>query len=377
MNVYLDNGATTMVDPKVAEVILDYMTRKFGNASSLHEHGRDSREALERSRKIIANKIGAHSGEIVFTSSGTESDNLAIKGIAYANKGKGNHIITSKIEHPAVMRSCEALEKEGFKVTYVGVDNEGFIDMEALKNAITGRTILISVMHANNEIGTIEDIEAIGRLARKHGIYFHTDAVQSLMKTPLNAKHIDLISLAAHKIHGPKGVGALYVKRGTNISALMHGGPQENKLRAGTENIPGIAGFAKAAELYSSSDVKRMEKLRDMLINSLLQIEGTRLNGPRDRRLCNNVNISFKNVEGESIGMLLNAKGICTSTGSACASRSLKPSHVLLAIGLAPEDAHGSVRLTLGRFNTEEEINYVLEVFPDIIRKLRKISPFK
>ncbi len=378
MKVYLDHGATTPVDKEVVKAIAPYYTSKFGNASSLHEFGQKAKEALENAREVIAKKLNSDPKEIVFTGSGSESDNLAIKGVAYASKDKGNHIITSKIEHPAVLETCKALEKEGFNVTYISVDKEGFVDIEELKKSITNKTILVSIMHANNEIGTIIPIEKIGNICKEKNIYFHTDAVQSFTKVPIDVKkmNIDLLSLSAHKIHGPKGIGALFVKNGTKIQKIIHGGHQENNKRAGTENIPGIVGFAKAVELANEEHIDYMAKLRDKLIENLEKISNSQLNGPRgNKRLCNNVNFSFHFIEGESALLRLDMKGIAVSTGSACSSQSLTPSHVLTAIGLKPEIAHGSLRFTLGRENTEKEIDYVLKVLPKIVEELREISP--
>ena len=378
MKVYLDHGATTPTDKEVVKAMMPYLTKDFGNASSLHQFGQKSKEALEYSREIIAKKLNAEPKEIIFTGSGSESDNLAIKGVAYANKDKGNHIITSRIEHPAVLETCKALEKEGFSVTYLNVDKEGFIDLEELKNAITDKTILVSIIHANNEIGVIEPIEEIGNICKEKNILFHTDTVQSFTKVPIDVKkiNVDLISLSGHKIHGPKGIGALFIKNGIKIQKIIHGGHQENNKRAGTENIPGIVGFAKAVELANEEHIKYMTKLRDKLIDGLEKVSNNQLNGPRgDKRLCNNVNFSFHFIEGESALLRLDMKGIAISTGSACSSQSLTPSHVLTAIGLKPEIAHGSLRLTLGRENTEQEIDYVLKVLPKIVKELRDISP--
>ncbi len=378
--IYLDNAATTQVDKKVVRVMLPYFSQKFGNASSQHLLGQEAKRALEDARKIIAKSIGAKYNEIIFTSSGTEANNLVIKGIAWANKEKGNHIITTKIEHDCILNACRWLKGQGFEITYLDVDSQGFVDIEQLKNSITKKTILVSVIHANNEIGTIQDLKTIGEICKEKEVYFHTDACQSFTKIPINVKKlpIDLITLNAHKIHGPKGVGALFVRRGIKIIPLLHGGRQEQGLRSSTENIPGIIGFAKAVKIAKFSDAKKMQKLRDKLINGILsKIPDTKLNGPKgDKRLCNNINFSFKGVEGEAIGGYLDAKGICSSTGSACSSHTLSPSHVLLALGMSPQQANSSIRLSLSKFNTEQEINYVLEVLPRIIKNLRKISPF-
>jgi len=378
MKVYLDNGAATMVDPKVVKAMNPFFTEKFGNASSLHELGRISHEALEKSRAIIAEKINALPEEIIFTSGGTESDNIAIMETAFPNIEKKNHIITTKIEHPAVLQTCKFLEAHGFNVTYLGVDNEGFIDIKKLEQSITEKTVIVSIMHANNEIGTIQDIDAIGEICKKHHVAFHTDAVQSFTKVPIDVKklNVDFISLSAHKIHGPKGIGALYVRKGTRIKSLLKGGSQESKLRPGTENIPGIIGFAKAVELASEAHIKKMEKLRDYFIGEIKKnFSDIVVNGTETERLCNNINVSFKGIEGESLLMHLDEKGIAVSTGSACSSQSLEPSHVLLAIGLNAEVAHGSIRFTLSRFTTKEELDYTLNNLTEIVKNLRQISP--
>jgi len=377
--VYLDNGATTKIDPKVLETMLPYFDEKFGNASSLHVKGIEAKNSLEEARKTIAKSINAEPEEIIFTSGGTESNNFAIKGIAFSNKDKGNHIITTKVEHKCILESCKWLETQGFEITYLNVDKDGFIKLEELEKAITKKTILVSVIHGNNEIGTINDLEAIGKICKKHNIYFHTDACQSYTKTELNVKkqNLDLVTINAHKIHGPKGVGALYVKRGTKLKAWQNGGPQEFRLRAGTENVAGIVGFAKAVEIANNKKhVEKMTKLRDKLISGILKIPDVSLNGPQgNKRLCNNANFAFKGVEGEAVSGYLDSFGICSSTGSACSSTQLEPSYVLKAIGKTNEQANGSLRLTLSRFTTEEEIDYVLEKMPIIIKKLRSFSP--
>ncbi|MFH1447452.1 MAG: cysteine desulfurase NifS [Candidatus Micrarchaeota archaeon] len=377
-SIYLDNGSTTRMDKRVFEEMIPYLTDKYGNASSTHSFGARSREAIDDARMSIADLINAEPDGIVFTSGGTESDNLALKGIAYRHK-KGN-IITSTIEHPAVLNTCKYLEKNGFSVTYVPVTQEGIVEPDAINNSITSDTILISIMHANNEIGTIQPIKEIGRIARESGIPFHTDAVQSVGKiaTDVHALNVDMLSISSHKFHGPKGIGALYVKKGTKLFPLAHGGGHEKGIRAGTENVPGIVGFGAAArmaakEIDKNDDVKR---LRDRLIDGIIDIKDTRLNGTRNPRLPNNVNISFKFIEGEGLVLALDANGIYASTASACSSQSLKPSHVLLAIGLMPEDAHGSLRLTLSKYNTDNEIDRVLEILPKTVESLRSISPF-
>jgi len=378
MKVYMDHAATTPMDKEVFEAMKPYFLEKYGNASSLHSFGMEAKEALEKSREMVANLIGASVDEIIFTGGGTESDNLAIKGIAF-KAGKG-HVITSSIEHPAVLETCKFLEKKGFRVTYLPVDKYGLINPEDVENAIEKDTILITIMHANNEIGTIEPIEEIGKIASENNILFHTDAVQSIGKIPIDVKkiNVDLLSISAHKIYGPKGVGALYVKKGTKIDAIIHGGGHERGLRSSTENIPGIVGLAKACSLAKErmeEDVKKMKKLRDMLIEGILEIDKSYLNGHPEKRLPNNAHFYFKGIEGESLILMLDDAGIAASTGSACSSKKLMPSHVLLAIGLKPEDAHGSLRLTLGRENSKEEVEYVLETLPKIVKKLREISP--
>ncbi|MCX6707316.1 MAG: cysteine desulfurase family protein [Candidatus Woesearchaeota archaeon] len=376
--IYLDNGATTIVDEAVIKAMLPYMNDKYGNASSTHHKGQEAKMALEESRDVIAKSIGARYDEIIFTSGGTESNNFAIKGIAFANKAKGNHIITTDIEHDCIQNACKWLETQGFKVTYLNVDKEGFVNPVELEKAITSKTILFSAIHGNNEIGTLQDLDSLGKICRKHNVLFHIDACQSYTKTDINVKkhNLDMMTMNSHKIHGPKGVGALYLRKGIKITPLLHGGGHEHNLRSGTENVSGVVGFAKAVKLAGSSHIKQMTKLRDYMIENLMKIQDTMLNGPEgDKRLCNNVNISFLYVEGESIGAYLDAKGICSSTGSACSSRSLEPSHVLIAIGRKPEEAHGSLRLTISRFTTKEEVEILLKELPPIITKLRKMSP--
>ena len=379
--IYMDHGATTPVDPLVVDAMLPYFTEKFGNASSLHSFGQEAAGALEQARQQIANSIGAKPEEIVFTSGGTESDNLAIKGVAYRNSKKGKHIITSTIEHPAILNTCAYLEKEGFEVTYVAADSDGIIDMDELKKAIRDDTILISVMHANNEIGTIQPISDVSKLAKEKGIYLHTDAVQSLGKIPVNVDElgVDLLSMSSHKIHGPKGVGALYVRKGTPLQALSQGGSHERRMRAGTENISGIVGFAKAVSLSDErlvDDSKHMTQLRDSLIEKVMDsIDDAALSGHPTKRLPNNINLRFSFIEGESMLLFLDMKGIAISTGSACSSQSLEPSHVLTAIGLRPEDSHGSLRITLGKDNTQEEVDYVVDALVEVVGRLRAMSP--
>ncbi len=379
--IYLDYAATTPVKNEVLEEMLPYFNEKFGNASSIYFYGREAKQALDLARDRVAKVIGAKQDEIYFTGGGSESDNWAIKGIAYANKEKGNHIITTKIEHHAVLHTCEYLEKQGFEVTYLDVDQYGLIDLEALKNAITDKTILISIMFANNEIGTIQPIKEIGRIAHKKNIYFHTDAVQALgnVKIDVDNLNIDLMSMSAHKIYGPKGVGALYLRKGVKIYSLIHGGAQEKRRRAGTENIPGIVGFGKAAELAEqnfSEHVQHQSRLRDKLVNGILEkIDYVRINGHPEQRLPGTINLAFEFIEGESLLLSLDMVGICASSGSACTSGSLDPSHVLMAIGLPHEIAHGSLRITIGDFTTEEDVDYVLEHIPKIVKRLRDMSP--
>jgi cysteine desulfurase len=375
MQVYLDNAATTKIDEKVLEAMKPYFLEKYANASSLHEMGQEAKDAVDKARKFIAGFINANPDEIIFTSGGTESDNLALIGIAEALKSKGNHIITSKIEHPAVLETCRYLEEKGMKITYIGVDKYGVVNIEELKSAITDNTILASIMFANNEIGTIQPIAEIGKICAKKNIYFHTDAVQALGKVPIdvNAMGITMLSASAHKVHGPKGIGFLYVKKGTKIKPIIHGGGHEHGLRSGTTNTTGIIGFVKALELMN--EPHEMEILRDKIIKELTKIPDSILNGHPTARLSNNVNISFKYIEGESMLLYLSDNGIFVSTGSACSSLSLKPSHVLSAIGLRPEDGHGSIRISLSRYTTEKEVDYAIEKIKEVVEKLRKLSP--
>ena len=377
--IYLDNAATTQVDEKVVKTMLPYFTEKYANASSLHLAGEEARRAVEEARTTIAKSIGAKHKEIIFTGSGTEANNLVVKGLFFKNYPEKNHIIIVKIEHDCVYNSCKWLEKQGAKITYLDVDSEGLVNPQDVESAITDKTILVSIIHGNNEIGTIQDLKSIGKICREKNVLFHTDACQSYTKVPINVKkqNVDLMTINAQKIHGPKGVAGLYVGAGIKITPLLHGGGHEFKLRSSTENVPGIVGFAKAVKIARNKDVKKMIFLRDKLINSLLEIPNVRLNGPRENRLCNNVNVSFNNIEGEAIGSFLNAKGIFGSTGSACSSKSLEPSHVLLAIGLTPLEANSSIRLSLSKYTTEEEIDYVLKELKKIVEKLRRISPIK
>ena len=378
--IYLDNGATTRVDPSVVKIMQPYLEKEYGNASSSHAYGQNARIAVENSRNTLAKTLNCSPEELIFTSGGTESNNFAIKSIAFTNRKKGGHIITTKIDHDCVLNSCKWLEKQGFDVTYLGVDEEGFVDPIELNKAITEKTILVSIIHGNNEIGTIQDLEALGNICKDRGVYFHTDACQSYTKVDINLKKIpvDLVTLNAHKIHGPKGVGALFIRKSVKIEPWQHGGGHEFKLRSGTENVPGIIGFAEAGKIGCNfKHVKQMTRLRDLLIEGILKLDNVKLNGPvGDKRLCNNVNVSFRKIEGESIGAYLDSRSVASSTGSACSTKSLDPSHVLLALGLSHELANGSLRLTLSRFTTEEEIDYTLKALEKGVKKLRGISPF-
>jgi cysteine desulfurase len=379
--VYLDHNATTPVHPKVIETMLPFMNERFGNPSSVHSFGQDTREAMEKAREAVAGAFGARKDEIVFTSGGTESDNLAISGVVGALCKKGKHLITSTIEHHAVLATCEHLAGIGFEVTEVACDKYGVVDPEDVRRAIKSDTILITIMHANNEVGTIQSIEEIGEIASEHGIVFHSDAVQSFGKIDLNTNNVkvNLLSVSSHKLYGPKGVGALYVRRGTPLSPVVFGGHHEKKRRAGTENVPGIVGFARAVEL-ALADIKStntsMLALRNRLEEGIMStIPNVRLNGHPTKRLSSTLNVSFEFVEGESLVLSLDMEGIAVSSGSACTSGSLEPSHVLLAMGVPPDVAQGSVRFSLGRDNTEADIDYVLGVLPRIVDRLRAISP--
>lgn len=379
--LYLDHNATTPVSPEVIKAMLPYFDKIFGNPSSIHRPGQEGRKAIDEARERVALFIGGSPNEIVFTSGGTEANNLAIKGVAYANCKKGKHIITSSIEHHSVLNPCKYLEKQGFKVTYLPVDKYGLIDPDDVRKVITNETILITIMHANNEVGTIEPISEIANIAKEKGMSFHTDAIQSIGKIAVNVDelNIDLLSISGHKIYGPKGIGALYIRRGTRIQPLIHGGHHERNLRAGTENVPGIVGLAKAIEIAKSSmeeEGKRLAHLRDKLEKGILKnIDNVYLNGHPTQRLPNTLNISFEYIEGESIILNLDLKGIATSSGSACTSSSLEPSHVLKAMGQGGAIAQGSIRFSLGKDNTSEDIDYLLEVLPEIVDRLRKMSP--
>lgn len=380
--IYMDYAATTPVDPRVKEAMDPYFTEKFGNPSSIHQFGQDALEAIENARIQVAQLIHAEPEEVVFTSGGTESDNSALFSAYYAFRDKGNHVITTAIEHHAVLHCCAFLEKLGAKVTYVQPDFEGIVHVEDIEKAITPSTVLISVMHANNEIGTIQPVEEIGQLAKTQGILFHTDAVQTVGHIPVDVQkmQVDFLSLSAHKLYGPKGVGALYVRKGTPFVPFLHGGGQENGRRSSTHNVPGIVGLGKAAEIAREEmeeESRRIAKLRDGLLQALQsRISGIHLNGHRTSRLPNNLNISVDHVEGESLLMNLDLEGIAVSSGSACSSASQEPSHVLTAIGLSPERARETVRLTLGRFTTETECNRVVEAMSEIVARLRKLSSF-
>ena len=379
--IYLDYAATTPVHPEVVKAMLSYFSDAFGNPSSLYSYGLEARQAIEAARNKVAESIGAKNEEIVFTGGGSEADNFAIKGVADADSRKGNHIITSVIEHHAVLVTCKFLEKRGFKVTYLPVDKYGLVDPESVRKAITDKTILISIMHANNEIGTIQPIGEIGKIARKAKIYFHTDAVQTVGHIPVNVNElkVDMLSFSAHKLYGPKGVGVLYIRKGTKVTSLIQGGEQEQGRRAGTENVPGIVGLGKAIELAGldiTNETERLITLRNVLIKGILEkIEHSHLNGHPTRRLSNNVNVSVDFIEGESTCLNLDLEGICISTGSACSSSDAEPSHVLLAIGLSHEQARSSLRFTMGRLTTAEDIERVLEVLPRTVARLRAISP--
>jgi cysteine desulfurase len=379
--IYMDHSATTFVKPEVLDAMIPYFTEHFGNPSSIYSIARESKKAIDATRVQTAKALGADPDEIYFTSGGSESDNWAIKGVALANRKRGNHIITTQIEHHAVLHTCQFLEKEGFEVTYLPVDQYGLVDPSELEKAITEKTILISIMYANNEIGTIEPIAELGAIARKRKVYFHTDAVQAIGNVPIDVKgqNIDLLSLSAHKFYGPKGAGALYIRKGVRIENLIHGGGQERRRRAGTENIAGIVGLGKAIEM-ATADIPghsaKIRSMRDRLIKGVLgTITYTRLNGHTEKRLPGNFNVSFEFIEGESMLLWLDDEGICASTGSACTSGSLEPSHVLLATGLPVEISHGSLRLTLGDANTENDVDFVLEVLPRVVTKLRDMSP--
>lgn len=379
-NIYLDHAGTTFVKKEVFKEMLPYFTSKFGNPSSIYKLGQESKMAIEHARVQVAHSLNAKTNEIFFTSCGSEADNWALKGIAYANKKRGNHIITSKIEHPAILNTCKYLEQSGFEITYLSVNKDGIVDLEELKSAIKSSTILITIMYANNEIGTIQPIAEISKIAKGKNIYFHTDAVQAVGNLKIDVKElgIDLLSLSGHKFYGPKGVGALYIREGVKVDNFIHGGGQESKMRAGTENVAGIVGLGKAIEIaYKNfnSHNKKVIKIREKLIKGIIdQIPDAKLNGHRVQRLPGNVNFSFNDVEGASLLLMLNMKGISASSGSACSSGTTEPSHVLKAIGLDNKLAHGAIRFTIGEENTEAEIEYVLKILSESVEKLRKIK---
>jgi len=377
----MDHSATSPVDREVFKAMEPYFMDSFGNASTLYSLGRDARKAMESSRKQVASLIGADASEIIFTSGGTESDNIAIKGVAYKLKNKGNHIITSNIEHPAVDETCKYLEKNGFEVTYLPVREDGIVNVSDLEDAITDKTILITIMHANNEIGTIQPVAEIGEIARQNKIYFHTDAVQSVGKIQVNVEDLkaDLLSISAHKLYGPKGIGALYIGKGVRLEPLIHGGGHEKGIRPGTENIAGIVGLGKACEIAEEKleeTAHYVTSIRDELIKRVLtEIDESYLNGHPTKRMPNNINFRFTGIEGESLVLHLDAKGIAASTGSACSSKKLEPSHVLMALGLKEVQAHGSLRLSLGKENKIEDVDYVVESIKNAVETLRKLSP--
>lgn len=379
--VYLDHAATTPVREEVIEAMLPYFNKKFGNPSSVYSIGRDSKRAIEEARETVAKAIGAQAKELFFTGSGTEADNWAIKGVAYANQKKGKHIITSSIEHHAVLHTCQYLEREGFEVTYLPVDADGLLTAQQVADAIRPDTILVTIMFANNEIGTIQPISEIGKVTREKGVIFHTDAVQAVGNVDINVEdmNIDLLSMSSHKFYGPKGVGALYIRKGVKITSIMHGGAQERNRRASTENVPAIVGLAKAIEIATANMEAYNKKLLALRERTIKEIEEKipyiKLNGHREKRLPGNVNFSFSFIEGESLLLMLDMSGIAASSGSACTSGSLDPSHVLLAIGLPHETAHGSLRLSFGDENTNEDVDYLMEVLPNIVQKLREMSP--
>jgi cysteine desulfurase len=379
--IYFDHSATTPVNPEVASLMMEFMTEKYGNPSSIHLWGKQARQAISEAREKVALLIGATPNEIYFTSGGTEADNLALIGYALANEKKGNHIITSSIEHHAVLHTCEFLEQQGFEITYLPVDELGMVSGSDLKKTIKDNTILVSIMFANNEVGTIQPVAEIGAICRQNGVRFHTDAVGAIGSYPIdvNELNIDLLTISGHKINAPKGTGALYIRKGINVQPLLHGGAHEHNMRAGTENVPGIVGLGEACSIARremNNKIAHLTMLRKKIIRTVLStIPDTRLNGHTSQRVPGNINLSFKYIEGESLILNLDLKGIATSSGSACSSGALNPSHVLLAMGLTHEEAHGSLRITLGHSNTEEEIDYFLDVLPEIVFKLRSMSP--
>lgn len=377
--IYLDYSATTPVDKEVLEEMMPFFSKQYGNAASLHEMGNIAKEAIENARENISNKANGKDHKLIFTSGGTESNNFALKGLAFANKEK-KHIITTKIEHDCVLNTSRFLERNGYKVSYLPVDKEGFINLEELEKEITKDTLLVSIIHGNNEIGTIQNLKEISKIVHEKKSLLHTDACQSFTKVPIDLKkeEIDLMTINAHKIYGPKGVGGLFVKEGIKLEPLLHGGGHEFKLRSGTSNVPGIVGFGKSVNIIKEKDILHMEKLRDHLIKGLSDIEDSWINGPLGKnRLCNNVNVTFRYAEGESILLLLDHKGIEVSTGSACSSNTLEPSHVLRALGLVQEDTHGSIRISIGKETTKEDIDYTIDSIKEVVEQLRKMSPLK
>ena len=373
--IYLDNAASTEIDKEVLKVLKKFSENVYGNPSSIHSQGQKAKTEIETARKVFASKINSKPEEIYFTSGATESNNFVLKGLFFQNFPKKNHIVTSKIEHDSILKTCKWLKKHGAKVTYLDVDSEGFINLNELKRAITRTTFLVSIMSTNNEVGTIQNLEEIGKICKEKNVLFHTDATQSFTKTPIDVKklNLSLLSASSHKINGPKGVGFVYIKEGTEIEPLLHGGGHEHGLRSGTENVPAIVGFAKAVEISQKIDYKKMENLRNKLMNGILEtISKTKLNGPKENRLANNVNISFEECEGEALGEYLNAKGVFVSTGSACMSNTHSGSHVLKALGKTAQEAVSAIRLTLGKNTTEKDINYVLSILPEIVNRLRK-----
>jgi cysteine desulfurase len=381
--VYLDNAATTKVDERVFKEMSRYFSLEYANASSSHVKGIEAKRALERARKIIANSINALPEEIYFTSGGTESNNLALKGLFFSQGKDKNHIITTNVEHNCIQNTCKWLETQGAKVTYLKVNKKGFVNLEELEKIITSKSLVVSIIHGNNEIGTIQNLRTIGEICKKKGVLFHTDACQSYSKVEIDVKkmNLDLVTLNSHKIHGPKGVGALYIKKGIKITPLLHGGNHEGGIRSGTENVSGIVGFAKAVSIANKGDIRKMERLRNKIIEELLKIPNVKLNGANplegEERLCNNINVSFGNIEGESIGGYLEDSGIYTSTGSACLSHNLKKSHVLEAIGLNPMEVNSSLRISISKFTSEKDVVYFLNNLKKVVYRLRKISPFK
>ncbi|MCF7799108.1 cysteine desulfurase [Candidatus Woesearchaeota archaeon] len=373
--LYFDNGATTKVDSRVVEAMLPFFEKTFGNPSSAHSVGHSAKDALDEARNTIAQSINASSSEIVFTSGGTESNNAAIKGVAFAWEKKGKHIIVSAVEHKCILASCEWLKERGFRITYLPVNDEGFVSTEKLEKAICKDTILVSIIHGNNEVGTINDLEAIGTICHKYKILFHSDACQSFTKVPIDVKkmNMDLLTINSHKIHGPRGVGALFIRKDVKIDPLLHGGGQEHHLRSGTENVAGVVGFAKAVSLAKEKHNRTMTKYRDKIISKLLEIDGAHLNGPKgEKRLCNNINLRFDGVDTSGLGGYLDRKGIETSSGSACSAPNNEASYVLQALGLSAQEAQESIRITLSRFTTEEEVDKLLATIPKIIAKCRK-----